>query len=334
LKARSAENGGRAGEAINVKRPFDVVCVGNIVADAVGTGVDTIPEEGHLALFDRVEMHLGGCANNTALALAKLGLKVALSAKVGTDGFGDFCIDFHRKAGVNVAGVVRSAKDSTSFSFIMIPRGGNRRILHTLAANETFGPKDMDMGLFAKTKWVCFGGLAIMPALDRNLRKLMTAARKAGAKIAADTAINNRYTPRDWRKLFEGSYELIDVLFPSEFEAQALTGETDPEKICAALRKRGVKIAGVKLGEKGCALMSDAGFVRLPVYPVKCVDTLGAGDAFMAGMLAGFVKGLDPVAAARLGNAVSAHCVQSVGATTGIRALAAIERFQRRVGSR
>jgi hypothetical protein len=50
---------------------LDVVCVGNVVVDAVGVNVDKIPPEGSLALFDKVEMHLGGCANNTAVALAK-----------------------------------------------------------------------------------------------------------------------------------------------------------------------------------------------------------------------------------------------------------------------
>jgi len=314
-------------------RKFDVLCLGNIVADAVGTGCDTIPDEGHLALFDKVEMHLGGCANNTALALAKLGLKVALSAKVGTDGFGDYCANYHRDAGVNISGLVRSPKDSTSFSFIMVPRGGNRRILHTLAANATFGPKDIKTELFAQSKWVCLGGVAIMPTFDKNLKSIVRAAKKAGACVAADTAINNRFTARDWRKLFEGSYENLDILFPSEFEAQAITGEKDPEKICATLRKRGVRIAGVKLGEQGSALMTDAGYFRVPIYRVKCIDTLGAGDCFMAGLLAGMVKGLDPVGAAKLGNAVSAHCVQAVGATTGIKPLATIQSFQKRMGA-
>jgi sugar/nucleoside kinase (ribokinase family) len=212
----------------------------------------------------------------------------------------------------------------------MVPRGGNRRILHTLAANATFGPRDIDNSLFARAKWVCLGGVAIMPTFDKNLKTIVKAAKKAGARVAADTAINNRFSARDWKKLFAGSYEHLDILFPSEFEAQAISGQKDPEKICVELRKRGVKIAGVKLGEKGSVLLTDEGFFRVPIYPVKCVDTLGAGDCFMAGLLAGMVKGLAPQDAARLGNAVSAHCVQAVGATTGIKPLAQIEAFQRR----
>src|SRR5437868_641403 len=144
----------------------DVICVGNIVVDAVGIYVDRIPSEGSLALFDRVEMHLGGCANNMAIALAKLGVSVGLSAKVGADGLGDYCAKIHAESGVDTRGLVRSKSDSTSFSFIMVPRSGNRRILHTLAANSTFGPRDIDIRLFNGAKWISFNGLALLPNLE------------------------------------------------------------------------------------------------------------------------------------------------------------------------
>ncbi|HYG75615.1 MAG TPA: carbohydrate kinase family protein [Planctomycetota bacterium] len=316
-------------------KTLDVVCVGNVVVDAVGVYVDKIPDEGSLALFDRVEMHMGGCANNTALALAKMGLNVGLAAKVGQDGLGEFAASELSRHGVDIRGLKRSPADSTSFSFIMVPKNGNRRILHTLAANASFGPKDIDPALFKGAKWVCFGGLAIIPSLEgRNLASVMKTIRKAGAYIAADTAINNRFTPADWNRMLAPCYEYIDILFPSEVEAQAITGERDPEKICATLRKRGVRVAGVKLGERGSALMTDEGYFEIPVYNVKCVDTLGAGDCFMAGLIAGMLRGLSPVEAAKLGNAVSAHCVQAVGATTGIKPISKILAFQKTQASR
>src|SRR5688572_20554499 len=135
---------------------LDVVCVGNVVVDSVGVNVGRIPDEGSLALFDKVEMHLGGCANNMAVALAKLGVNVGLSAKVGADGLGDYCIGELNRVGVDTRGVKRSSNDSTSFSFIMIPKSGNRRILHTLGANATFSPADIDAAFLKGVKWVSF----------------------------------------------------------------------------------------------------------------------------------------------------------------------------------
>lgn len=314
---------------------LDIVCVGNVVVDAVGVYVDTIPEEGALALFDRVEMHLGGCASNTSLALGKLGLNVGLVAKIGTDGLGDYARNTISSHGVDVRGLRSSRTDATSFSFVMVPKHGNRRILHTMAANETFGPKDIDTSLFNGAKWVCVGGLALLPGLHgRDLAQVLKAAKKAGAQTAADTAINDRFTSKEWRALLEPSYPYLDVVFPSEIEAKAITGETEPRKIVNALRKLGVKIAGVKLGDKGCAVGTDAGYFEIPCYKVKCVDTCGAGDCFMAGLLAGLLRGYAPQDAARLGNAVSAHCVQAIGATTGIPHLKKVLTFQKQNGSK
>jgi sugar/nucleoside kinase (ribokinase family) len=310
---------------------IDVVCVGNIVVDAVGINVERIPAEGSMTLFDKVEMHLGGCSNNTALALAKLGMKVSLVAKVGQDGLGDLCASVLTKQGVDIRGLKRSATDSTSFSFITIPPSGNRRIFHTLAANATFGPADIDYARFNGAKWVFFGGMAIMPSLEgENLAQVLKAAKKAGARTAADTATNDRFTRADWEKVFAPCYEYLDVLFPSEEEACAITGHEDPRKICETFRDRGVKIAGVKLGAKGSAVLSDEGFHLIPAYSVKCIDTLGAGDCFMAGFLSGMIRGLSANDAARLGNAVSAHCVQAVGATTGIPPLDSVLAFQKK----
>lgn len=309
---------------------LDVVCVGNVVVDAVGVNVDKIPPEGSLALFDKVEMHLGGCANNTAVALAKLGLRVGLAAKVGADGLGEYCATTLSSYGVDVRGLKRSKTDSTSFSFIMIPKSGNRRILHTMAANATFTAADIDPAIYSGVKWAVFGGLALLPGLEgENLAQALKTAKAAGVRTAADTAINDRFTAKDWNDLFAPSYSLLDVLFPSEEEAKAITGQSDPKKICETLKKRGVKIAGVKLGSEGSAVMTDEGYFRFPVYNVKCIDTLGAGDCFMAGFIAGMLRGLPPQEAAQLGNATSAHCVQAVGATTGIPNLEKVLAFQK-----
>jgi sugar/nucleoside kinase (ribokinase family) len=310
---------------------MDVVCVGNIVVDAVGVNVERIPAEGSMTLFDKVEMHLGGCSNNAALALAKLGLKVALVAKVGQDGLGDLCDKVLTQNGVDVRGLKRSAADSTSFSFIMIPPSGNRRIFHTLAANATFGPRDIDYNHFTGAKWIFLGGIGVMPGLEgENLAQVLKAGRQAGARTAVDTATNDRFTRADWEKVFAPCYEHLDVFFPSEEEAHVITGLEDPRKICESFRARGVKIAGVKLGAKGSAVLSDDGFHLIPSYQVKCIDTLGAGDCFMAGFLSGLINGLKPKDAAQLGNAVSAHCVQAVGATTGIPKLTEVIAFQKK----
>ena len=308
----------------------EIVCAGIIVVDAVGVNVSHIPNEGGLALFEKAELHLGGCAANTALALSKLGVAPALIARIGTDGFGDFCVKELARHRVESSGLRRSAGFSTSFSFIMIPPSGNRRIFHTLAANASLTAQDIGMAIVKKAKWLCVGGLGVMPGITgKELATVLKKAQKAGVRTAADTAINDSYKQKDWEQLLGPCYRYLDVFFPSEHEARAITGKTEPKLICEFFQARGVKIAGVKLGERGNAVISEKKFHHTPAYKVKCVDTLGAGDCFMAGLLTGLLRGYAPEHAAQLGNAVSAHCVQAVGATAGVRPLSAILTFQK-----
>ena len=83
----------------------EVVCLGIFVADALGRPIDTIPEKARLQLFDRMELHTGGCAVNTGIAMAKLGMNVGVIGKVGDDGFGDFLIKVLSSHGVDTKGV-------------------------------------------------------------------------------------------------------------------------------------------------------------------------------------------------------------------------------------
>jgi sugar/nucleoside kinase (ribokinase family) len=215
----------------------------------------------------------------------------------------------------------------------MVPPSGNRRIYHTLGANGTFGPADVDPKLFQGIQWAAFGCLSLLPKLfGSNLAQLLKAAHRAGARTAGDTAFNSRLLT--WEPVLRGCWEHLDVFFPSEEEAVKLTDRTAPREICQVFRDRGVKIAGVKLGERGCAVLCDDGFEQLPAYQVRCVDTLGAGDCFMAGFLAGMHQGRHPFDAARMGNAVAAFCVQAVGATTGVPDLAKVEAFMKKAKTR
>jgi sugar/nucleoside kinase (ribokinase family) len=115
----------------------------------------------------------------------------------------------------------------------------------------------------------------------------------------------------------------VDYFLPSEDEAVALTGARSPESLVEAFRRAGATgVVGVKLGERGSYLSTPehAAYIR-PVRVRRVIDATGAGDAFVAGFLAGTLTGRDPFDAARLGSAVAADCVTAVGASTAIRPL-------------
>ena len=71
---------------------MDVLSLGIYVVDVLGRPIDQFPEKGKLVLFDELEIHTGGCANNTALVLARLGISAGAMGKIGTDAFGDLIL--------------------------------------------------------------------------------------------------------------------------------------------------------------------------------------------------------------------------------------------------
>ena len=121
----------------------------------------------------------------------------------------------------------------------------------------------------------------------------------------------------------------IDVFLPSIEESIELSGSRKLKSIADVFFDRGVKHVAIKLGSKGCYLREgkDVDGVIIPAYKVKAIDTTGAGDSFCAGFITGLVKGMSYVECGNFANAVGAHCVSAIGATTGIKPMKNILAF-------
>ena len=305
----------------------DVACLGIMVADAIGRPIDTIPQKARLQLFDQMELHTGGCAVNTGIALAKLGTDVSIIGKVGEDGFGDFLINEIEKYGASAAGVVRGSDSSTSFTFIMVASDGERRFLHTMGANATFCIDDVDMEIITQAKILHVAGSYLMSTLDgEQTAEVLKQAQEAGVTTALDTAYNDR--TEDWLGMMAPSLPYLDYFLPSVEEAEQISGQSKPADMASFFRDRGCKVAGIKLGREGCYVKSDDVEVSFPIYKVGTVDSSGAGDSWVAGFLSGVLKSWPLDKAAQFGNATAAHCVRAIGCTAGVKSFDEIVAFQ------
>lgn len=305
---------------------FDVACVGILVADVMTKTVDKIPDKGKLGLVDSINMYIGGCAANCAIDMAKLGLRTAIVGTIGKDAFGDFMRNELLSHNVNTDGLALCQKASSA-SIVLSDSSGERTFLHCLGANGIFSERDIDYSVIEKSKIVFVAGCMLMPSFDgEGCAEFLRKAKKMGKTTALDTAWDDT---GKWMEKLEDSMPYIDYFMPSLDEARQLSNKRTPEDIAEFFFGKGVGHVVIKLGKDGCYFQESAGSQGhyLPTYKVEAVDTTGAGDSFCAGFVYGISKNMSMEESCALANAVGAHCVMEMGATTGIKSYAETLKF-------
>lgn len=298
-----------------------ILVVGIAVVDAIARPVDALPAPGGLKFFDELAFTTGGCAVNCAIALAKLGVSADLVAHVGRDPLGDFLIAELTRAHVATGNVVRDECRPTSFSFVAVPRGGERAFLHTTGANATLRASDVRADLLRGKQLAIVTGTMLMDALDGEpAAGLLRVARAAGATTILDTVYVEGVAREEWRRRVIPTLKHLDYFVPSEAEAKAIAAVNDPAAAARAFRQEGARNVVIKLGDRGVLCVDENGReTMVPAFRVaQTVDATGAGDCWLAGFVAGLHEEQSFVDAARFGNAVAAVSVQAPGATTGI----------------
>jgi len=299
-----------------------VCCLGILVADVVGKPIEAFPPKGTLAAVERMELHVGGCAANTSLALAKLGVETAILGKIGDDGFGQFLAATLERHGVGTHGLVRDDAEATSATMVAVDGAGERTFLHYPGANAVFAARDVFWPEIEAAPILHVAGPFLMPRyMGADNAAVLKQARALGKTTTLDTVWDA--TGR-WMSVLAPCLPFLDYLMPSWEEARLLTGRETPEDIAQVFLDAGVGAVGLKLGAAGAYLRTAGGDeLRVPPFPVEAVDALGAGDCWAAGFLCGLARGWDLERTARFANAAGACAVQALGATTGIRSFEA-----------
>lgn len=301
---------------------FDCVLCGSCVADILVRPVPLTAPVGAGRLFhvQPIEVVTGGIVSNSGIAMARLGMKVAAFSYVGRDDFGEIILHRLEKEGIDCRRLIPHPTGATSTTAVLIDPSGERSFAHCVGA-----PKLMNKGtfldnldLFAQSRMALIGYYSLMPNLEPDLPAVLAAIRETGCRTALDAAGDGgAMQPLD-RILPH-----VDVYVPSRDEGAHQTGETDPHRMIDVYRNCGATgLLGVKLGSKGALLSPAAGeYVEIPCVapPGPVLDTTGAGDSFLAGLLTGLLKDMDTARAGRLGAATGACCVAGLGASAGLR---------------
>ncbi len=314
-------------------KDIDVLCAGMIVYDVMAKPVDEIPDWGRLATLKQVEHHVGGCAVNTGIDLARLArgrMTVALAGCLGRDGAAQFVKSRLAGQGLDIAPIIETDRAGTSYTFVMIGSDGRRRYFHHVGANAFFNDEDVPDAWLERARILHFGGAFLMPGMDGTpCANLLRRARERGVVTFLDTAYN---PAADAGALIKPCAPYLDVFVPSIEEAELITGRKDPAAILDSLSELGIPVTGIKLGEAGCIIRTEDGTRSYPAFHVDVVDSSGAGDAFMAGFIYATAQGWPSDRRALFANAVAAHCIGAVGCNTGVPAAEDVLEFMEAAG--
>ncbi|MBJ2120302.1 sugar kinase [Arthrobacter sp. MSA 4-2] len=254
---------------------------------------------GPLAHASELGLGIGGAESNVAIALARLGTPVSWFGRVGADSLGDLVVRELRAEGLEV----RAIRDPAAPTGLMIKERRtqhNQKVWYYRAgsAGSRLGPADVPVEEIAAAGLLHVTG--ITPALSESAADAVDlavqTARAAGVPVSFD--VNYRgalWSPEAASPVLRGFAGRADILFAGDDEAALLVGPAeDLRELAGALAELGPSQVVVKRGAQGCVALVDGVYFEQAAVPVQPVDTVGAGDAFVAGYLAERLRGLAP----------------------------------------
>lgn len=299
-----------------------ILMIGEINVDLIHQGYNTFPTLGKEILVDDFTMTLGSATAICAVGLAKLGNQVAFLGKVGKDLWGDYCVDFLKSQGIDVSRIIHDPTTKTGIT-TSISSTKDRALVTYLGAILALSGKDITEQSLEGFQHVHISSYFIQENLRHDIRNIFALARKKGLTTSLDPGFDPTET---WSIDIIETLKETSVFFPNEVEAQGLGHCQD---FPTALRnlQNGYTQVVLKLGSKGCMTMDKREVAHLPVFPVKPVDTTGAGDSFNAGFLHAWLQKLPLRECMRYGAAAGALSTLGMGGTACQPTLSELENF-------
>ncbi|KDN20087.1 carbohydrate kinase family protein [Amycolatopsis rifamycinica] len=283
-----------------------IVVVGDAALDVIARHDKPLPHGGDARA--KIRFTGGGAGANTALWLRSLGAETTLVARIGDDPGGRLIRAELEAAGVRCAFAV-DPEAPTCCVVVMVDGSGQRSMLADRGANQRFAPEDVTPEALAGASHLHLSGYVLLdpPSRAAGLAAL-AAAREAGLTTSVDPQAAAHITDP---AAFLADVRGVDLLMPNTEELVALTGSADPASAKDLLGTVGAVV--VTAGLEGASWVGADGVTSVPAVEADCIDSTGAGDAFDAGVLTGWLAGQSTVDALRHGTRLGALAVGKVG---------------------
>lgn len=289
---------------------FDVICFGALNVDKLYkvNRIAAADEESEILDFKEAP---GGSAANTAVGLARLGVRTGFIGKVSADREGRMLIQAFIDEGVNTDGIIVSEYGRSGIVIGFVDERGERALYVDPGVNSSIDFSEIDLEYASQADIIhltSFVGEKSFQAQKRLVEEL--------PQVSVTIDPGMIYA----RKRLEEMAPLLKrclVFFPNEHEIKLLTGK-DYREGAEFLLDMGVKIVAVKLGSRGCYVTDGEENHLIEPFKIKVVDSTGAGDAFCAGFLYGIINNKTLRECGILGNFVASRTLAEMGARNGL----------------
>lgn len=289
---------------------YDVITFGDMCVDLIVTGTDVVPRFGQAEkLVDDYVVEMGGSCCIFACQAAKLGLRVGILGRVGDDRFGRLILRRLDECGVDTGHVIVDPTLKTGLG-ITLCQGSDRAILTYLGSLCAVAPDDVTYEFLASARHLHHGSFFLHTRLRPHMPDIFRRARELGLTTSLDT---NWDPDERWNSTLADVLPLTDVFMPNEQEALYISGCSNLEDAAARLCAQGMSIVTIKRGIDGARVYYGQEMVECTVTPATGGDSVGAGDSFDAGFLAGWLRGLPMNQCLD----IACHCGRSVASAIG-----------------
>lgn len=296
------------------KQTMSVVCLGELLIDFVA--LESGLSVGEASGFQKAP---GGAPANVAVALARLGHESAFIGQVGDDPFGHFLADVLRAESVDVNGLRFSDAARTALAFVSLGEGGERSFVFYRhpSADMLMRPEDVEVSSIDSASFFHFGSITLIDEPSRSATvRAAEYALERGKTVSYDPNLRLALWPDEdaARAGMLAGLDFAHIVKISHDEVEFLTGGDSID----SLWREHTRLIVVTSGPGGArAHTRGGGQVYRPGFQVESVDTTGAGDGFVAGLLAGLLEH---------GDAYTANLESILTFANGVGALTTTER--------
>jgi len=259
-------------------------------------------------LVEELNLTVGGGGTNTAVALSRLGHKVAFLGKIGLGHNSERVIKKLKQEKVDTSLIIKSKKERTGYSIILDSKNHDRTILTFRGSNHDLRFNEINLKKL-KTKWFYFSSMT--GTSFKTLEKIANYAAKNNIRIAFNIS---SYLAKKGKNYLKNILKKANILVLNKEEAALLVGKGNTKNLLKKIQKLGPEIIAITDGKHGVYVYENSHIYYGKPHNIKIVETTGAGDAFASSFLCGIIRKNSIEFAMKLGMTNAESVIQHHGA--------------------